>query len=80
MAIKDQINPRNTSGKYYVDTDCIACSNCISLAPDNFLIANDHLCYVIKQPADDNETENVIKALNSCPVGSIGDDGEVLIG
>lgn len=67
----------NVDGKYYVDSSCIDCDVCRTTAPNNFEANEDEgFSYVVKQPENDEEVEQVEEAMESCPVESIGDDGE----
>ncbi|MBF0289058.1 MAG: ferredoxin [SAR324 cluster bacterium] len=67
----------NVAGPYYVDEECIDCSLCSEIAPDNFRINEEagH-DYVYKQPATSEEEDLCIEAMESCPVEAIGNDGE----
>ena len=61
---------------FYVDTECILCSVCEDVAPNNFRMSDDEthdICY--KQPTNDEELEACYEALECCPVEAIGDDG-----
>lgn len=67
----------NVEGKYYVDTTCIDCDVCRTTAPENFEANEDEgFSFVSKQPESDDEIAQVEEAVESCPVESIGDDGE----
>ncbi len=69
--------PDNVPGKYYVDEECIDCSLCSEIAPDNFKINEEEgHDYVYKQPGTEEEEELCIEAMESCPVEAIGDDGD----
>ena len=77
MADKNDKYPENLPGAYYVDRTCIACDACCIAAPDHFLMDDDDgHAYVSKQPANDDEKELCVEAMEACPVESIGDDGE----
>jgi len=67
----------NVSGKWYVDKQCILCSLCTELAPDNFKEAEsgDH-DFVYKQPTTEEEEKSCQEAMEQCPVEAIGNDGE----
>lgn len=61
---------------FYVDQECILCSVCSELAPENFRQSNDEdhdICY--RQPRDAAELAACDEAMASCPVEAIGDDG-----
>jgi len=67
----------NVPGKWYVDKNCILCSLCSDVAPDNFKESStgDH-DYVFKQPENDDELARCKDAMAQCPVESIGNDLE----
>ncbi|MBN1516803.1 ferredoxin [Candidatus Sumerlaeota bacterium] len=67
--------PENVPGKWYIDTNCIFCSSCVDVAPDN-IKDGDEYSYVFKQPENEAEEEALRKAMEECPTDSIGDDGE----
>lgn len=77
MADKTQKQDDNVPGKFYVDKTCTGCSTCTAFAPENFAM-NDDMSHarVIKQPENQEETDASQEALDSCPNGSIGNDGE----
>lgn len=77
MADKDLKWEDNTRGKVYVDKNCIAAKYCVSVAPENFEMddSGSH-ARVHKQPASEQEQEQVRDAINGCPVSAIGDDAE----
>jgi ferredoxin len=76
MADIEDKNPENVEGKFYVDEQCIDCDLCRETAPDNFEREEDEgYSYVYKQPANDEELELCMEALESCPVEAIGDNG-----
>ena len=77
MADPDDKLPDQAPGKYYVDSSCIDCDVCRTTAPNNFEANEDEgYSYVVKQPEGDEEEAQCEEALESCPVESIGDDGE----
>ncbi len=68
----------NVVGKYYVDTNCIACDACILAAEKHFKIdtnSESAFAFVCKQPETLEEEEACQEAMESCPVEAIGDDG-----
>ena len=76
MADIEDKNPENVEGKFYVDDQCIDCDLCRDTAPDNFEREEDEgYSYVYKQPANDEEVELCMEALEGCPVEAIGDNG-----
>jgi len=77
MADKNSKLPENVPGKWYVDNTCVPCSNCLEEAP-TLLKYNADQTYVFfaRQPATPEEETAAQKALEICPTGSIGNDGE----
>tara|TARA_Y100000593_G_C4312730_1_gene339192 strand:+ start:3262 stop:3498 length:237 start_codon:yes stop_codon:yes gene_type:complete len=77
MADKDDKFEDNVPGKFYVDKECINCSLCIDVAPNNFKESadGDH-DYVYKQPENEEERDQCYEAIDHCPVDAIGDDGD----
>lgn len=77
MADKDLKFDENAEGRFYVDQNCISAKYCVSVAPENFKMAESgNYAHVCKQPSTPEEEEAVRDALNGCPVSAIGDDGE----
>jgi ferredoxin len=69
--------PGQAPGKYYVDSNRIDCDVCRETAPDNFRANEDEgYSYIFKQPENDEEEAQCRDAMESCPVESIGDDGD----
>jgi len=77
MADKDAKLPENVPGKWYVDDTCTPCHVCLEEAPQ-LLKYNDDETYVyfFKQPEGEEEEDAAQNALDICPTGSIGDDGD----
>lgn len=77
MADKDAKLPENVPGKWYVDDTCTPCHVCLEEAP-NLLKYNEDETYVyfFKQPENEQEEDDAQRAMEICPTGSIGDDGE----
>ena len=76
MAQKSQKQPENVQSKYYVDTACTGCSTCNAFCPGCFKMSDDAThAYVYKQPEGEQEEAEAKEAMESCPSGSIGDDG-----
>ncbi len=75
MADKNAKVIQNVPGRFFVDETCIACDACI-FGAENFFGMNDDLglAYVKKQPQTKEEIEECKVALDSCPVGAIGED------
>jgi ferredoxin len=74
--LTDRLN-YNVAGRFYVDSSCIDCDQCRTIAPDNFARNEETgTSYVTKQPVTDEEMEKCREAVESCATASIGDDGE----
>ena len=72
MADKANKVPENAAGQFFVDTECIGCGVCVDTAPENFVMNDDNLAYVFKQPENEGETEQCNEAVDTCPVEAIG--------
>jgi glyoxylase-like metal-dependent hydrolase (beta-lactamase superfamily II)/ferredoxin len=73
MAKLDNRLPHNTAGDFFVDTSCIDCDTCRSLAPGVFSRAADfQQSFVKHQPASDDEHRQALMALVACPTCAIG--------
>lgn len=58
---------------FFVDSQCILCSVCADAAPRNFRLSRDQDHNVVyKQPADAQELDQCLEALENCPVDAIG--------
>ncbi|MGE5671814.1 MAG: ferredoxin [Fibrobacterota bacterium] len=78
MADKNSKVSESVDGKYYVDHNCISCESCMYTAPDNFRMKKDgSSSMVFKQPSGESEIAACNDAKAGCPVGAIGDDGDV---
>ena len=67
--------PGQAPGPYFVDSQCIDCDLCRSVAPGNFLRNEEEgFSYVSKQPENAQEEVLVRDALENCPVEAIGED------
>lgn len=76
MADHSTRNAFNAPGAWYVDSTCIACGLCASLAPDNFHMTDDGTtAFVFKQPSSAADLESSGGAMSDCPVSAIGNDG-----
>ncbi len=74
--LKEKV-PQNVVGRYYVDFSCIYCDLCVEIAPDIFKEYNrEGWAYVFHQPATPEEESRTLGALEACPTGSIGKDGD----
>lgn len=67
----------NAAGRFYVDSSCIDCDICRSSAP-SFFTRDDEVGFsvVFRQPVTTEEVNLAEEALESCPAGSIGNDGQ----
>lgn len=63
--------PENVPGEFYVDSTCIDCDNCRTVAPGVFGDAAG-TARVKRQPEDAAETHRALMALVACPSASIG--------
>ena len=66
--------PDNAPGRFAVAGDCICCSVCSDIAPENFRLSDeDHhnICY--SQPRSAEELADCLEALAACPVEVIID-------
>ena len=77
MADKTSKQPESVPGRWYVDQTCVPCSVCMEEAP-MLLKWNADQTHVFfgKQPSTPEEEAAAQKALEVCPTGSIGSDGE----
>jgi len=71
MANQDKRLFMNFPGEFFVDFTCINCDACRQLAPEIFAEAEDY-AYVKAQPSTEEEKRKALRALLSCPTGSIG--------
>ena len=76
MADKSSKFEENVEGSFYVDNTCIACDACSVAAPNNFKLLEDEYAFVFKQPDSEEEKEQCLEAMESCPVEAIGNDGD----
>ena len=66
----------NVPGRYYVTDDCNGCGLCFAYALQNFMYTGDSSSYyIIQQPVDVREEEDIRKAMSVCPMDCIRDDG-----
>jgi glyoxylase-like metal-dependent hydrolase (beta-lactamase superfamily II)/ferredoxin len=63
--------PENVPGDFFVDSTCIDCDACRQIAPSVFGEAAA-TSFVKAQPVDTADRRRALKALLSCPTGSIG--------
>ena len=81
MANPNSKTKGNVRGKYYVDTECIACDACVLAAEKHFKIKEDEesaFAFVVRQPQTSEEEIACQEAMESCPVEAIGNDGDSL--
>lgn len=71
MANPKKSVPENVPGDFFVDSTCIDCDACRQIAPAVFGAAGA-TSFVKHQPTDQAERRHAIRALLSCPTGSIG--------
>jgi ferredoxin len=77
MADKTQKVPENVPGKWYVDDTCTPCHTCMEEAANLLKYNEDETkVYFFKQPTTAEEEDAADRAMNVCPTGSIGNDGE----
>jgi ferredoxin len=69
----------NTTGRFYVDSQCIDCDLCRQTAPNNFARDDEtgH-SFVFQQPRTPEEEAECQEAMENCPAEAIGDDGELV--
>ena len=66
---------QNIQGRFYVDSNCINCSLCPEIAPDNFMTNHDlGYEYICKQPENSKERELIAQAIELCPADAIKED------
>ena len=66
----------NAPGRFCVDSTCIDCHLCESLAPGFFRHVEGKGYHVVSsQPLTEEEFVLCREAMEDCPVGAIGDDG-----
>ena len=77
MANRNEKNPGNVSGPFYVDSSCIDCGMCPADAPQ-FFRRNDNIgmTIVYRQPATPEEIHYAKEAMEVCPTESIGCDAD----
>jgi len=80
MSDRTQKFEKNVPGRYYVGRECIGCTLCAEIAPNNFRINSDENLltehgYVWKQCENTEEEALCAEAQETCPSNAIGDDG-----
>src|ERR1700749_4099908 len=68
--------PRNATGKFYVDRNCLDCAVCYEMAPQFFVRDDTGYSYVKVQPTDAAALDLCQKAMDGCPTNAIGNDGD----
>lgn len=63
--------PEDVPGDFFVDSTCIDCDTCRQIAPAVFAEAADN-AFVHRQPTNPGDRRQALRALVSCPTGSIG--------
>jgi len=67
---------KNVDGKYYVDTNCVSCGQCVDIAGNFFVENPEGGIYVKAQPESADDVALCEQALSNCPVDAIGNDGQ----
>lgn len=75
-----RLSPLHAPGKYFVDGNtCVWCVSCSVDAPNNIAQDDDAMfAYVFKQPESPKEEEDCKRAMDSCPLAAVRDDGDLL--
>jgi len=60
----------NIEGNFFVDKTCINCYTCRWIAPETFTLENGQSA-VTSQPQNSEDVTNALRAMTSCPTGSI---------
>ena len=77
MADREDKNPENVDGLFYVDCMCIDCDLCRETAPENFTREDDEgYSFVYKQPENKQEEDLCREAMEGCPVEAIVDGSD----
>lgn len=64
--------PGNVGGRFYTTEECEGCAYCASIAPENFdFEKQSNTYYVSRQPQTRAEEEEMLEALDDCPVSAI---------
>lgn len=71
MANLNKRVPEDARGDFFVDSTCIDCDTCRQIAPEVFGEAAD-TAFVHAQPKTIEQRRRALRALVSCPTGSIG--------
>jgi ferredoxin len=77
MADKTMKQAENAPGRWYVDSSCALCRNCLEEAPSLLRSSQDQThVYFVRQPESYEEELAAERAMDVCPTLAIGDDGE----
>ena len=77
MADREDKNPENVDGLFFVDCMCIDCDLCRETAPANFTREDDEgYSFVYNQPENKQEEDLCREAMEGCPVEAIGDGSD----
>jgi ferredoxin len=64
--------PGNVGGRFFTTDECDGCAYCASIAPDNFDFAKESNTYFVsRQPRNKAEEEDMLEAVEDCPVDAI---------
>mgnify|MGYP003327018558 CR=1 FL=1 len=73
MADREDKNPENVDGKFFVDSQCIDCDLCRETAPENFKREEDEgYSYVYKQPENKESVPSLSLLCEERKVGARG--------
>lgn len=73
--------PGNVGGRFYTTEECEGCAYCASIAPDNFDFQKETNTYFVsRQPMTSAEEEEMLEALDDCPVSAICIDDSIHAG
>jgi len=77
MPDRNEKNPGNVPGPFYVDSSCIDCGMCPADAPQFFRRDDEiQMTIVHRQPETPEERQQALESMEACPTDSIGCDGE----
>ena len=64
--------PGNVGGRFYTTEGCDGCAYCASIAPENFDYRKETNTYFVsRQPRTAAEEDEMLEALEDCPVDAI---------
>jgi ferredoxin len=64
--------PGNVGGRFFITDTCDGCAYCASIAPENFDYAKESNTYFVShQPRNRAEEDDMLEALEDCPVDAI---------